>query len=127
MNVDLQAMMDGMSARWMHERAETQMTLGKLIATLKEMAPDAQVVNLCEPHSYRGYYSDFALERHEGTRPASELLADCLNAMGRAFEGYKGGDFVMGELTPVWIACYGCCGQKLIAFNGSEIETRKDE
>jgi len=34
----------------------------------------------------------------------------------------------MGALTPLWIATYGCCGQKLMAvLAGGEIETAEDE
>ena len=93
--IDFQAMIDGMNAQWQRERAQTQVTLGKLIAALEAMPEGSTVVNLTEPHSYRGYYDDLAFELHTGNRLASELLADCKNAMGKVFEGYKGGDFVM--------------------------------
>lgn len=126
--MNLQALVDGMSAQWQRERAETQITLGKLIEALEAMPADAQVANLDNEHSYRGYYEDLAFERLDGTRPASELLADCKAAMGQVFQGYKGGDFVMGALTPVWVANYGCCGAKLMAiYAGGEVETAEDE
>ena len=114
--MNLQAMMDGLSAQWQRERAETQLTLGALIAALEAMPADAQVANLREPDSYRGYYSDLYFERQDGTRPASELLADCKAAMGQVFTGYKGGDYVMGAMTPLCIATYGCGGPKLMAL-----------
>jgi len=124
----LQALIDGMSAQWQRERAETQMTLGKLIAMLDAMAPADMVANLCSAHSYRGYYSDLAFERGEGLREAGALLAECRDAMGRMFEGYKGGDYVMGERTPVWVAEYGSTGDKLMALRvGGELETAPDE
>lgn len=126
--MNLQALVDGMSAQWQRERAETQITLGKLIEALEAMPPDAQVANLDNEHSYRGYYEDLAFERLDGTRPASDLLADCKAAMGRVFQGYKGGDFVMGALTPVWVANCGCCGAKLTAiYAGGDVETAEDE
>ena len=125
---NLQALVDGLSAQWQRERADTQMTLGKLIAALEAMPEGTQVANLDDEHSYRGYYSDLAFKPLEGTRPASELLADCKAAMGQVYEGYKGGDFVMGALTPVWVAFYGSCGQKLMAIHpGGEIETAEDD
>jgi hypothetical protein len=126
--MSLQAMVDGMSAQWQRERSESQMTLGKLIAELEAMPADAQVASLSDPHSYRGYYCDLALEISEGTRPASGLLADCKAAMGQVFTGYKGGDYVMGALTPVWIAEYGGCGLKLMAIapNG-RLQTAEDD
>ena len=120
--------MDGMSAQWQRERAETQLTLGKLIAALEAMPDGAEVANLRDPDSYRGYYSDLYFERGEGLRPAAELLADCKAAMGQVFTGYKGGDYVMGALTPLWIATYGCCGQKLMAVHpGGDVETAEDD
>jgi hypothetical protein len=68
-----------------------------------------------------------AFERGEGTRKAVDLLAECKAAMGQVFCGYKGGDYVMGVLTPVWVASYGCCGSKLMALHvGGEMETAED-
>ena len=124
---NIQDLADGMSARWQRERAATQMTLGKLIAALEAMPQGATVDNLWGAHSYRGYYSDLAFRRGEGTRPASALLDECKEAMGQVFEGYKGGDYVMGSLTPVWLAEYGCCGLKLMAVHeGVGVETAED-
>ena len=114
---NLQALFDGLSAGWQKERAKTQMTLGQLIAALEATPSGDEVENLCELHSYRGYYSDLAFERGEGSRPASDLLAECREAMGRTFEGYKGGDYMMGENTPLWVADYGCCGNRIMALN----------
>jgi hypothetical protein len=126
--MDIQAMIDGMSARWQRERAETQMTLGELISALAAMPPDAQVAHLCRAHSYRGYYSDLAFEQDAGTRPAVDLLNDCRAAMGEVFEGYKGGDYVMGALTPLWVASFGKCGDKLMALReDGGIETEREE
>ncbi len=126
--MNMQALMDGMSAQWQRERAETQMTLGKLIDVLEAMPEGAEVANLNSADSYRGYYSDLAFEQGEGTRPAADLLAECKAAMGQVFCGYKGGDYVMGALTPVWVASYGRCGQKLMALHaGGEIETSEDD
>lgn len=127
--LDIQALIDGMSAQHQRERAETQMTLGKLIAALEAMPSDAEVANLNSAHSYRGYYSDLAFERDAGTRPAAELLAECKAAMGQVFEGYKGGDYVMGALTPLWISTYGhSSGTKIMAvLAGGEVETSQDD
>ena len=99
--MDISVLIDGLNAQWQRERAETQMTLGKLIADLEAMPKGACVANLKSAHSYRGYYSDLAFEKGEGQRPAAELLAECKAAMGKVFEGYKGGNYVMGALTPV--------------------------
>ena len=59
----LQAMLNGMSAQWQRERAETQMTLGKMIDILETMDANTQIDGIDHPHSYRGYYDDLAFEQ----------------------------------------------------------------
>ena len=126
--MDIQDLINDMSAKWQRERAETQMTLGKMIAALEAMPEGAEVANLNSAHSYRGYYSDLAFEHDEGVRAASELLDECKSAMGHVFCGYKGGDYMMGALTPVWVARYGCCGRKLMTLRASgEMETSEND
>lgn len=134
--MSIQALVDGMIAQLQRERAETQMTLGKLIAALEAMPADAEVANLNNAHSYRGYYNDLALEHGEGMRPAADLLADSRAAMGQVIWGYKGGDYItgvltpviMGALTPVWVASYGESGQKLMALHqGGGMETAEED
>jgi hypothetical protein len=125
----MQALIDGMSAQWMRERAASQMTLGKLIERLEAMPPETPIVGLGDCDSYRGYYSDLAFEPTGNSETtATALLDKCKGAMGQVFHGYKGGDYVMGALTPLWVAHYGCCGQKLmgIAEDGTPI-TAADE
>ena len=112
--MDLQALMDGMNVKWMRERAETQMTLGDLITALECMPQYTFIDGIKEPQSYRGYYSDLAFEHADDKVKVSDALAMCKAAMGKVFTGYKGGDYVMGETTPVWIAEYGCLGKKII-------------
>lgn len=114
----LQFLIDGMSAHEQRGRAATQMTLGKMIAQLETMAPMSRVSALGGAHSYRGFYDDIAFSLSEGTRLASDVLAECRAAMGQVFVGYKGGDYVMGALTPVWVAEYGYCGKRLMGFSG---------
>lgn len=126
--MDMQALVDGMSARWMRERAETQMTLGKLIAALTELPGDTLIDGIEAPHSYRGYYSDLAFEPAAEKVKAADALAMCRAAMGEVFCGYKGGDYVMGALTPVWIATWGNCGKKFMGIGpDGTIETADDE
>lgn len=126
-SIDLQNLFDGMTAQLQRERADTQMTLGKLIAALESMPETTTVANLRNLHSYRGYYVDLAFEHDGGVRPAKDLLRDCKAAMGQVFQGYKGGDFVMGALTPIWQANYGQTGERIIAvYEDGRIETEKD-
>ena len=114
---NMQALVDGMNANHQRERAKTQMTLGKMIKVLEAMPGTAEVKGIGELDSYRGYYIDLAFEPEQGVKKASVLLAACRAAMGKVFEGYKGGEFVMGELTPLWLAGYGECGQKILGIS----------
>lgn len=120
----IQWMVGGLSAALQRERSKTQMTLGDMIAALRKMPPDSVVANIREPCSYRGYYSDLAFSRGNGTRPAADLLAEAMGCMGQIFSGYKGGEYLMGATTPVWIAEYGECGDRLMALTArGEIAT----
>lgn len=114
----LQAMVDGWSQRWQQERAASQMTLGELIETLERLPLGDDISGFGLPHSYRGYYRDLAFEPDDEIQAVADLLATCkTECMGRTFTGYKGGDFVMGERTPLWIAPYGSCGDRLMALD----------
>lgn len=110
------------------ERAQEQMTLGNLIAALEALPAGATIKYIGEPHSYRGYYCDLAFEPRAGRRLAADVLKECTDAMGKVFGGYKGGDFVMGARTPVWIAEYGCCGDKIMQLNpDGSFSTEEDD
>jgi hypothetical protein len=113
---NVQTYIDGLSAQWQKERADTQMTLGKLIDRLAAMPPDAQVCKLSCPHSYRGYYTDLAFEPTTDHMTVADALVTCRAAMGEVLIGYKGGEFQMGRNTPVWIAEYGHCGKTFLAI-----------
>jgi hypothetical protein len=79
--------------------------------------------------SYRGYYQDLAFIPTDEKVTASTLLVQCQNAMGKVFEGYKGGDFVMGELTPLWLSDYGrASGIKIMSIgDDGKIVTEQDD
>ena len=104
----LQAFIDKKMEEWQKDRASEQMTLGQMIVKLKTLPQDAKVRMLGHLHSYRGYYEDLAFERdiNEETE-VSKLLQHCQSAMGRRFTGWKGGEFLMGEDTPLWISEVG--------------------
>ena len=113
----LQALIDGINANLQRERAESQMTLGRMIKRLEELPEDLEIVGFGKLGSYRGYYSDLAFEPDTEPKTVKQLLRECKSAMGKVFIGYKGGEYVMGELTPLWVANYGCCGERLVAIN----------
>ena len=126
--MDIQSFIDGFVEAQRLQRIKTQVTLGEMIEFLKSANPDLLIRSLENPHSYRGYYSDLAFESSNRLRKASEILSDCLSVLGKTLEGWKGGDFLMSEDTPLWIAAEGCCGQKIIGINpDGTIATAEDE
>ena len=112
--MDIQAMINAKSKQWQEERADSQMTLGELIDFLKAQPADKKITGFGAANSYRGYYSDLAFEPSKEEKTVGNFLDHCKSAMGQVFEGYKGGGFVMGRNTPLWIAFYGECGPRLM-------------
>jgi hypothetical protein len=129
--LDIRALLDGVAMREQFKRAGSQMTLGTLIDRLSELPGDLLMWNMKDLHSYRGYYSDLAFDHDsDSQRPVREVLADCRKAMGEVFVGYKGGDFVMGRNTPMWISSYGSAsGLRLMAVedDGGVVTKMEDE
>jgi hypothetical protein len=79
------------------------MTLGELIETLRALPADLTLSpGFDHPHSYRGNYFDLAFIERESTTVA-ESLAACLKAYGTTYQGWKGGDFTMGEYSDVYL------------------------
>ncbi len=111
-----------------------QLSLGELIAKLepivklqpariKEWDREAVVVYdfeylfPTEFRSWRGSYAELALGFADYRRqppaapmPVTEFLAMCQKTVGATFHGYKGGDYLMGKNTPVWVANWGNSG-----------------
>ena len=115
--MDMQSLIDEMSEQWRQERSQSQMTISDLLGRLSELQPDLLIEGLGEPHSYRGYYSDLALARLGKSISVAALEETVGEVLGAELIGYKGGEFLMDEGTPVWVASYGSCGNKLIAIN----------
>ena len=114
----IQAIINEMNRQNQEKRSHTQMTLGQVIEQLQNLPLELEIRGLGKLHSYRGYYCDLAFDPTEVKLVLVEkLLQECNNAMGKIFIGYKGGEFMMGETTPIWVAEYGCCGEKLMAIN----------
>lgn len=93
-----------------------QLTLGQLIRRLAALPADRLMQGLCSPHSYRGRYTQLALEPCH-TLTVDEVLTTCRQAVGRRFCGYKGGLYRMGKKTPVWLACRGVTGRKIVGLS----------
>lgn len=113
----MQAMVDGMGAAWQKQRATIQMTLGAFIKALEGIDPERKIAGVGGPTSYRGYYCDLAFEPTSAILSVADVLKSARDCMGRVFEGYKGGDFQMGERTPLWSAEYGDSGLRIMGLN----------
>lgn len=110
--MNMQAIIDMMSKSWRNERSRYHLTLGGLIEELEKADPALPIKFDTGAHpgqadSYRGYYSDLAFAPSSTPLTAGELLKRCRSALGATFQGYKGGDFIMGADTPLWSASYG--------------------
>ncbi len=78
--------------------------------------------------SWRGYYNElcftYAVDSDLVVPMGSFDLVVMLNkAIGRSFEGYKGGQYIMGPHTPVHVAQYGETGNRSIC--GVDISPEK--
>jgi hypothetical protein len=130
--MDIQKMVDAMSASWRDERSKYHLTLGALIKELEQLAPETPVI-LSDAEgsypgraiSYRGYYSDLCFVPTSDHTTVGTLLATARTALGDTFEGYKGGDYVMEANTPLWIDEYGCANGRavmgLAMINGTAV------
>lgn len=90
------------------------MRLGTLIRHLSACSQDATVkYDFCGfvpdgLDSYRGYYDQLAL----GFKPwekvvVKDLVALLKKAIGKTFQGYKGGNYKMDESTEIWVSGHG--------------------
>lgn len=81
--------------------------------------------------SYRGYYRYLAIsyQEHDWRKENSEttvgkLLKEAEKVLGKTLTGYKGGDFLMTEKTPLFVSNYGDSeGVGVVAINdlGSKV------
>lgn len=89
------------------------MELKELYYALGEF-PQDYTIFLESPHSHRGNYCDIAFE------PTKSTVGDACScvgyAIGRTYEGYKGGLFTMESDTPCYIAYEGCCGDPIVSL-----------
>ena len=129
--MDIQTVLDNAVKASRHESLKTspQLTLGELILKLEPLRQtwtshdgkethdktvrfDFEYLHPSGLSSWRGSYSELAIEfKEEGNAPAlKEFIAQLKEAIGKTYVGYKGGDFVMGKNTPLWVANYGNSG-----------------
>lgn len=126
--MDIQKLVDAMNDSNRSVRSDYHLTLGKLIKVLENTIPELPVffscstdssglTNVGHEDSYRGYYSDLAFDVGDKEKTVAELLKQCKKAVNATYTGYKGGNFVMDEDTPLWRAEYGShWGEAIIGY-----------
>jgi hypothetical protein len=91
--------------------------LRDLIEFLKGQPQHKKIsIGFGSPHSDRGAYENLAFEPFENTT-IGEMLYHAESAVGKTFEGWKGGDFTMDLHTSVYIGEYGECGDPITPFH----------
>lgn len=119
--MDIQKLVDALGEAGRMERSHYHLTLGDAITRLSQLAAEGPIKfdwnhrAPGEAHSYRGYYSDLAFDDCDKAT-VGDWLNECRGALGKTFEGYKGGDFLMAENTPLWSAQYGCTGRAIMGL-----------
>lgn len=93
-----------------------QLTLGELILKLEAVDDknlpiifDGKKFHPISVGSWRGSYCELAIEYSLVGKILSvkKFLKMLKNTVSKTFIGYKGGNFLMGRTTPVWVANYG--------------------
>lgn len=107
-----------------------QLTLGELIEQLENcgVKDDGELKYLCFDFgtaiptilgSWRGSYDELAIGYelcgYDGNGDYEATTVDLIlkrlkEAIGKTYTGWKGGDFVMNEDTPIWVANSGSSG-----------------
>jgi hypothetical protein len=112
---DIEKLMSQMHEERLKEQKEI-LRLGQLIKLLEELPQEENVrFDFCnftpdDVMSYRGYYSDLAISYKENEEvKVSDLLNKLNSVRNTVQEGYKGGDYIMHDEVPVWVANYGKC------------------
>lgn len=86
------------------------MKLKEIIEILQALPPNQKVKSgFCCPHSYRGHYRDLAFEPCKDTT-VGKMLAEAQSAVGAHYTGWKGGEFLMTDTTPCYLAVVGYLG-----------------
>lgn len=95
-----------------------QLTLIKLINKLEEIKKNAEedcvvvfsfgCFSPCGLRSWRGIYEELAIgvAQHKPIMLIN-FIKELKEAIGKKFEGYRGGEYIMSELTPLWADNYG--------------------
>lgn len=104
------------------------MTLGEMISTLSRKDQNASIrydfVHFYPTtiESWRGVYAELAIgysnvpDPEEGYVPiVAQFLAKLKEAVGKEYHGWKGGEYIMHENTPMHVANSGEAGNTIIS------------
>ncbi len=115
--IDIQNLVNMISDTARDVRKDYHVCLGDFLSQLRDADPEA-TIPLANPHSYRGYYSDLALEPVNGAPiKVWQLINQLSDVIDTELTGYKGGEFMMSADTPIWVANHGCTGAALVGFD----------
>ena len=97
-------------------KTSLQLTVGELILLLEQVEDKNLEVRFDFGYfhptgldSWRGSYCELAYEysNKDDAPTVKKVLVELKSAIGKTFSGYKGGDYVMGKTTPLWVANCG--------------------
>ncbi len=97
-------------------KTSSQLTLGEMILKLEAMPDKSLPISFdvkgfypSGVDSWRGSYAELAIcyEKRLVAPFFDTILRQLKLAVGATFIGYKGGEFLMGRATPIWVANYG--------------------
>ena len=131
--LDLQTYLDNAVAAQRKENLANsdQLTLGELILKLEAIAAkgyrssydgseptvffDFEYLVPTDIDSWRGSYNELALSYDSvGAPNLSDFIKMLREAVGKTYQGYKGGDYTMSKYTPIWVANYGNAGNTAV-------------
>lgn len=99
------------------------MNLGEIIEAL-ERVPNKNLSVVISPFdlnptgfdSYRGYYNELAIcyDASDNNMTVAQFIILAQACNGSVFTGYKGGSYIMGLHTRVWVSNYGRCSYRIV-------------
>lgn len=121
--LDLGTILQNAMASHRAEQMKTspQLTIGELILMLESQDKKMKIVFdfeingrvqvPCDLMSWRGSYCELGMDYGDrGYKNVGVFRKSLKDAIGKSYEGYKGGLFMMGKTTPIWVAHHSDCG-----------------
>lgn len=142
--MDLQSIISNAVQAYRNEEMKTspQLMLGELLILLEQVSNKKLPVKFSSGKkptklsSWRGSYREIAFQYDDSADSPCPSVEDIINqiknSIGSKFEGYKGGEFLMGKTTPVWVSQWGqssreapvsvSCTDEMVTIETKEIE-----